>query len=281
MKIIVASEIDQKIIFHHNDADGRCAAFIAALAESKDGLVPEYFEMDYKDPVPYDQIHENAKIIIVDFSFKPDVMKEIEKQSKNIIWIDHHKTAEAYGYKYDGLRDFSSPGHSGCELAWKYYFKDKPMPEAVRLIGDYDTFRLSEGEKSKEYYEGVKIVVGNTTNKEKWNKLIETPVDEVVKLGKIGILYRNDLMESVAKGYGWETTIGGHKAFAMNTPKIGSGAFGKRFETYPICIAFIKSKNEYSVSLYSKSVDVGEICKKLGGGGHKGAAGFTCKELPF
>ena len=41
--------------------------------------------------------------------------------------------------------------------------------------------------------------------------------------------------------------------------------------------------DEYIVSLYTTQadLDVAEICKKHGGGGHKGAAGFTCNELPF
>ena len=30
-----------------------------------------------------------------------------------------------------------------------------------------------------------------------------------------------------------------------------------------------------------KNIDCSEIAKKYGGGGHKQAAGFQCKELPF
>jgi hypothetical protein len=40
---------------------------------------------------------------------------------------------------------------------------------------------------------------------------------------------------------------------------------------------------QWTVSMYGlkPSVDVGAICTKHGGGGHKGAAGFQCKSLPF
>jgi nanoRNase/pAp phosphatase (c-di-AMP/oligoRNAs hydrolase) len=44
---------------------------------------------------------------------------------------------------------------------------------------------------------------------------------------------------------------------------------------------FVFDGEQYTVSLYSKTVDVSEIAKKYGGGGHKGAAGFQCKKLPF
>ena len=45
---------------------------------------------------------------------------------------------------------------------------------------------------------------------------------------------------------------------------------------------FCWKKDKWTVSLYSTkdNVDVSEICKARGGGGHKGAAGFQCSELP-
>jgi nanoRNase/pAp phosphatase (c-di-AMP/oligoRNAs hydrolase) len=50
---------------------------------------------------------------------------------------------------------------------------------------------------------------------------------------------------------------------------------------YPVCIAYVHDGEKFTVSLYSTTVDVSKIAKKFGGGGHKGAAGFTCDKLPF
>jgi nanoRNase/pAp phosphatase (c-di-AMP/oligoRNAs hydrolase) len=45
---------------------------------------------------------------------------------------------------------------------------------------------------------------------------------------------------------------------------------------------FYFAKNKWVVSLYTtKDIDVSEIAKKYGGGGHKQAAGFTCDKLPW
>jgi nanoRNase/pAp phosphatase (c-di-AMP/oligoRNAs hydrolase) len=46
---------------------------------------------------------------------------------------------------------------------------------------------------------------------------------------------------------------------------------------------FVYDGRMFTVSVYSTNpnIDCGAICKKYGGGGHKGAAGFQCKELPF
>ena len=55
-------------------------------------------------------------------------------------------------------------------------------------------------------------------------------------------------------------------------------------EPYDLMITFVRRKDKlWNVSLYStkEDVDCGAICKSFGGGGHKGAAGFQVKELPF
>lgn len=39
--------------------------------------------------------------------------------------------------------------------------------------------------------------------------------------------------------------------------------------------------NDIEEKRYEDKVHVGEICKKFGGGGHAGAAGFRTKKLPF
>lgn len=55
-------------------------------------------------------------------------------------------------------------------------------------------------------------------------------------------------------------------------------------EPYDLMITFVRRKDKlWNVSLYSTKpeIDCGEIAKSFGGGGHKGAAGFQCEELPF
>ena len=55
-------------------------------------------------------------------------------------------------------------------------------------------------------------------------------------------------------------------------------------EPYDLMITFCRrSDRKWNVSLYSTKADIdcGAIAKSFGGGGHKGAAGFQCTELPF
>jgi nanoRNase/pAp phosphatase (c-di-AMP/oligoRNAs hydrolase) len=54
-------------------------------------------------------------------------------------------------------------------------------------------------------------------------------------------------------------------------------------EKYDAMLTFGWRRGQWTVSLYSvkQDVDVSEVAVKHGGGGHKGAAGFQCTELPF
>lgn len=59
--------------------------------------------------------------------------------------------------------------------------------------------------------------------------------------------------------------------------------FGEDYNIYPLCVTFTfdPRRNEYKYSLYSNTkkfdTDCSAIAKLFGGGGHKGAAGFTYK----
>jgi nanoRNase/pAp phosphatase (c-di-AMP/oligoRNAs hydrolase) len=73
-----------------------------------------------------------------------------------------------------------------------------------------------------------------------------------------------------------------YKCFAVNLGHCNSDYFKSLPEgKYDILMPFVFNGEQFIISLYSKTVDVSEIAKKYGGGGHKGAAGFTCYRLPF
>lgn len=150
------------ICYHHNNLDGRCAAAIVLRRYPECRMR----EIDYKDNPDFsNEIKAGETVFIVDFSFKPEKMKELLAHKRGFIhWIDHHKTAKDYGYDLMGLRDFSKPGKSGCELTWEYLFPNNPMPEAVRLIGAYDTWRFDTEKYTKLFQEGMKLEDTNPLN---------------------------------------------------------------------------------------------------------------------
>lgn len=271
------------LIFHHNDADGRCSAAIMASYCKIHGYDPEFIEMDYKDTVPVFKIMEGDFVAVVDFSFIPEIMSEVRKVAGIVVWCDHHVTAKDYGYdELEGFRDFTDKGLSGCECTWRYCFPEVQIPMFCELLGDYDAWRLKLQPTCFEYYEGLKLL--NTDPKTGvWNSLISADLSPaaIIESGKTAIKYRDNYCSEIRKAFAYVTEIGGQKAIAMNAYRFGSKQFGEEFSNYPVCIAYIHDGKKFTVSLYSETVDVGQIAKIYGGGGHKGAAGFICDRLPF
>ena len=251
--------------------------------------------MDYKDEIKVKEIYLCEKIVIVDFSFKPKVMEKVLLLTKNIIWIDHHKTAFEYNY-YRELKGLRDKNFSGCELTWKYFVPGIQIPRAVELIGDKDKWAWEFGEHTANFNMGMKLYY-HQPESAIWDTLfpystIPFPVGEagydtfrkvrkIEKEGAICVKFRDMFCFDYAKSYGFETKFENYKCFALGIYIFGSEAFGNKMNAYDICLSYEYLGDSWIVGLYSDKVDVSKIAVKYGGGGHTGAAGFTCKELPF
>ncbi len=279
-------------IYHHNDLDGRCAAAIVlryANLEPIEFQKIETIEIDYKDEIDLSRVKSNEEIVIVDFSFKPETMNALLIITQNVIWLDHHKTAFEYKYdlpdgKFVELNGIRNAKFSGCELAWSHFCYGKPVPEAVTLLGDYDKWALVYQPVCFEFYEGLKME-GTIPQSKLWDRLFNDSdpqtLSRIVEQGKSAIRYRDNYCEKIRHDFGYETELDGHKGYATNFYQFGSKGFGEKMQEYDFCVAYIFDGRWFTVSLYSEKIDVSEICKKHGGGGHSGAAGFTCETLPF
>ena len=271
------------ICFHHNDLDGRCAgAIVKKFYDGKARI--EFREIDYKDEFPLSDVLDDEEVFIVDFSIEPEMMKELLGRTQKVVWIDHHKTAIA---KYDGFGvDISGCRNielSGCELTWEFFKSGKQPPPCVFLIGDRDTWQWKFGDETKHFYYGMQGVKQDPTLplwaflldeislKDVWHKQI---MSNGITCAKYQENRDVDLMKMA-----FPVTFEGHNCIALNAPRISSETFGEN--DYDIMLGFYRAANNWTVSLYSTKVDVSEIAVKYGGGGHTGAAGFVCKEVPF
>jgi len=274
------------LVIHHNDLDGRCSAAIVRYAKKDEGAEIDFLEMDYKDNFDVDAIKKQYydEAFVVDFSLHFEKMRKLKEKVGKLVWIDHHAAAKDFIYQdLPGMRDFSEKGMAACELTWKYLF-NIGMPFSVELIGDYDKWALRHEPQCFRFYEGMKLK-DNSPQSRIWIELFERDgaALDIALEGKIAMIYRDSYCEEMCKAFGYETEISGHSAFACNISKFGSKGFGKRMREYDICISYSHDGAKYTVSLYTENdkIDVSQICKKLGGGGHKGAAGFVSFKLPF
>jgi len=282
-------------VFYHTDNDGMASGAIVlhraiGVDVEQSGQTVDAIPIDYDKPFPFDDIKTDEELWIVDFSLKPDDMNRLLKVTRNIVWIDHHKTAMENTKDYDvdlpGVRDATE---AACVLTWRYVVPDSPVPIPVALIGDRDAWLWKYGDASRWFYLATEVEnlspgsvfwewalnVGHDWSDERLQKMLGT--------GRLFQKYRDHYFASYRKAMGFPVEFEGHSCFAMNAAKIDSECFGDKVQKdYDILISFAYTPaGKFTVSLYSSKVDVGEIAKKHGGGGHKGAAGFVCSWPPF
>lgn len=290
--------------FYHNDMDGRCAGFWVHLSVGiNDGYYGvddiSFIPIDYKDKFPFENIRPNEQIYIVDFSIQPAEMEKLLQITDNITWIDHHKTAiEKYkdfpyhirGVRYDGV--------AGCMLTYCYihhmtsrgegrikpfdFAMTKEAPGFTKLIADWDVWTFEYGDRTR-YFKLACDSLDLRPESETWTRFFENPdfENQLVEKGKAITSFRDQWAKSYME-LGFSVQFEGKKCFAVNLGRCNSEYF-KSLPSgeYDILMPFVYDGRQFTVSMYSTDTDVSEIAKKYGGGGHKGAAGFQCKELPF
>lgn len=290
--------------FYHNDSDGKCAGFwvylSAGLTDSTFKYEDELIEIDYRTRFPLETIKPNEQIYIVDFSISPDEMRELLKITKDVTWIDHHKTAiEKYeGFEHN-IRGVRYDGIAGCMLTYCYLHHMsqrgsgdiKPFdismtddaPKFTKLIADWDVWKFEYGDDTR-FFQTAFNAYNFEPSSNKWlefldysNVMEQQLIDEGVSMTR----YRDNWAKNYIK-MGFETDFEGYNCFALNLGMANSEYFKSLPEgKYDILMPFSFDGELFKVSMYSKTVDVALIAVKYGGGGHKGAAGFQCKELPF
>jgi len=269
------------ICIHHNDADGRCAAAIVHREHPN----CRFIEMEYGNPMPWSKIVTHEIVYMVDFSLPEVVFNRLLEKTSNVVWIDHHKTILDHSCNtplIPGVRDISK---SACELTWNYLFPGQDVPEAVRLIGDYDTWTLALPD-SKAFRFGMDLIKHGPKDAI-WDELFHPmlssmKVAELIDKGQVCLDFVTMMGQEYGNAYGWGTEFEGHRCFAMGIYMYGSSPFGGRLDEYPVCLSYEFMGDKWIVGLYStQGIDVSVIAKKYGGGGHTGAAGFVCEELPF
>ena len=256
--------------------DGWACAWVAHL---------EFGDQADYVPVQYGQEPPDVtgrEVYLLDFSYKRPVMERLSNACYSLVVLDHHETAEAelrgFGDKYKDKVDVRfDMASSGGMLTWEYFYPYKSAPWLVNYTQDRDlwTFHLPFSREINaalasypKDFRGWDLMCANKT----------PPLSPLVHEGAAILRYQAQLVESAIKN-ATETEIEGYKVLAVNATclisEIGEALakdrpFGATF--------FINSYGKKVWSLRSRGencVNVSEVAKRRGGGGHKQAAGFT------
>lgn len=279
--------------YYHNDIDGKCAGSIVAR-KTGNYNPSDYIMYDYSTPLNFDVVEEGETVYFVDLSFSVntvDKLKELVETKKcNLIWCDHHQSSMEVmknNPEYKSVKGIRRNGISGAALTYMYLYECEyeEIPTFIKLVSDFDcwlftmehTLEFKYALEAKDH-DALDIV---------WNKLIrdnasimKAYLNKLFDRGKIISKYVKKEYEEYRKKYAYESRIDNYKCLVVNR-SCNSLIFGDLIKEYPIVSIWAFDGEKYKYSIYSDKpeIDCSKIAEKFGGGGHKGASGFTSKEL--
>jgi len=287
------------IIYHANCADGFGAAWACWM---RWGGECEYLAANYgQEPPAVDGKH----ILIVDFSYKRDVLKVMGEKARSIIILDHHKTSEAdlsewaiddvtgefwagdapeklihYNDDYIGqpIAALFDGSKSGARLAWEFCHDIEP-PLLVMMIEDRDLWRFTIPE-TKAFSAWLRC---EPMTFERWELLsqeLNDGSDAALIFSEAAAMQRLfDAKVNEIADMAWRGDFGGHEPMIVNclpmfASEVGHALLG-RHPDIPFSAMFYVTERGRVWSLRSRDdrVDVSQIAASLGGGGHRNAAG--------
>ena len=299
-----------KIISHSADADGLVSAYLVA---KKFGITDpkDFIMLDYGCGIDFlPLISNNEEVVICDFSFEngPYDMHKLLAKTKNVTWIDHHKSSiDKYGKFGNDIPGLRIDGTAACMLTYIYYYLNDQVdinkltqkdceklydkaPDLVKYVHDNDVWRYDYGDDTEFFKLGLDAL----GIKGPLDPMLDTlyndgfATGEIISNGRIIRDYRDSIGKVACKSGAFEYTILGKKGICMNMILGGSPWFGELIKEYDFVCSFFYNGNTklWEYSFYSDAKR-GCSCIKLAqhidekGGGHEHAAGCTTKNFIF
>lgn len=301
------SEIQRKkmCIYHGNCADGFGAAWVVRKALGSDvEFVAGIYGQEPPDVAGKD-------VVIVDFSYKYDILAALARKANSVIVLDHHKSAaedlarfESFhaGVEEDTRRDDGATllgwktahvmansqngptiaccfdmNRSGAMLAWDHYFPNQEPPQLLRHIEDRDLWLFK--------LEGTREIQANLFSYhydfEVWDQLVAADVLTLVSDGAaIERKHHKDVAELVGVTKR-RLKIGGFDVPVASLPYTltsDAGHLMAQGEPFAACYWDTPTGRVFSLRSTDEGIDVSEIASQYGGGGHRNASGFR---VPF
>jgi oligoribonuclease NrnB/cAMP/cGMP phosphodiesterase (DHH superfamily) len=258
-------------IYHSNCADGFGAAWVFSRYADR---TFNFHAGVYQDTPPD---VTGRDVYLVDFSYKRDVVEDILTKAGKVVLIDHHKTAIedlAPLIESKRIESLVSLEHSGAVLAWQYWEpKATTMPQLLHHIEDRDLWRFALA-RTREIQANV---FSYPYDFGVWDELMKTDPQKLAEQGEaIERKHHKDISELI-KVVTREFVIGGFRVPVANLPyTLTSDAGHELAKGQPFAGCYWDTPNGRVFSLRSvdEGMDVAEIAKQYGGGGHKHASGF-------
>ncbi|WP_288989863.1 DHHA1 domain-containing protein [uncultured Sphingopyxis sp.] len=289
------------MLYHANCADGFGAAWAAWM---KWGDAVDYRPVSYGQEPPADLAEKH--VLIGDFSFKREVMQRLGREAGSIIVLDHHKSAETelepwiwddvsgefwagddpmkavrFMDEYVGqpvAANFDME-RSGARMVWEFCHA-QPVPRLIELIEDRDLWRFNF-EDTKPFGLWLR---SEPFDFQRW-EIISQQLDDgrdghqlLSEARAMQRFYDQKVSEIAALARTGE--VGGQLVPVCNCPPMFASEVGhKLLDDHPeapfvACYSDQGKSRGYSLRSRDDRMDVSDIARKYGGGGHRNAAGF-------
>lgn len=273
---IVDSLRDHKmvIVYHANCADGVAAAWAANCEFPYAEVIPAGYQRGLSEE--FLQSITNAVVLIVDFSFDADNMRLICEKAKYVELLDHHMTA------LQKLADFEADNfdmtsckttRSGCGIVWEWLHGSEPMPPLLAHVEDRDLwlFKLPD---TKQVMAGF---FSHDTRLDVFDHYAYR-TEPLKAAGEVALRIEERNVKSIIKQCKQEWNIQGYKIAVVNCNGMFASEVGSKLSAdHDFVITYFDDGTEgRKFSLRSKGdINVSNLCKAFGGGGHKNAAGYV------
>jgi oligoribonuclease NrnB/cAMP/cGMP phosphodiesterase (DHH superfamily) len=248
------------VLYHAECSDG----FGAAWAIWKRFPNARFVPVKHGTPPPDDL--KDRRVVIVDFSYARPILETMAAETKDLLVLDHHITAEqslaGFPHAYfDQLK-------SGAVLAWEWAHDTAP-PWLLQYIQDKDLWTWS--------LPGSREINAALTSYpydfELWDRLSR---DQLEQEGRAILRYEQELVGKLV-AHATMVEFQGVVVPAVQSAVLTSQIGERLSPHYPFCIIWHDrdGRRYYSMRSREDGADVGAIAASFGGGGHTHAAGFS------
>ena len=265
------------IIYHRNCQDGMAAAWVAHMHY---GDTADYLACGYEDPAPD---VAGREVYILDFSFKRPILEAMALVAKQITLIDHHESAEkdlTGAPLPDNVHVTFDMTKSGALLTWEHFFPDEETPEMIQHASDRDLWQFKLP-GTKEICEYIFSLPYTFAAYHLAASLLKHKRDRVLETGASLLRAKLQACEAALKDGRNIRKIGDLYMPCINVPKtMGSECCHLMLENgSPVASYWYElADGRICFGLRSRTdsqINVADIAKEYGGGGHKHAAGFV------
>lgn len=226
---------------------------------------------------------DGKNVIFCDFSYKKEKMDKIVEKAKNILILDHHKTAVQQLEHIGKSKKVLDMDHSGAYITWVYFNGKNNIPLLIQYIQDNDIWKKSMNH-TEEIYSYLNSIPKNIldyypllddqfllSKKKIGRDILKNEDDEITKIIENRYTRQISIYGNIYTVAVVECPIYKYKS------KLGNRML-YMYDSCDFCIIYnydeTQKKTYTSLRSENSRTDVSYIASLYGGGGHRNASGI-------